>query len=83
MRTYDCIHYYNLTPIAEKINSIINQNEKVTEAIVTKLSVPYFYMLYNIHQSLKYQLETVSKKCHSIFRHEKKNGHDLTSVVAR
>lgn len=64
--THTFLHYYDLIPISNQINTLKQQYNDVTQAIQQGLSSPYFYALQNFEQGIKFQLELVETKFNSI-----------------
>lgn len=61
------LHYFDLIPVSNQINTLKQQYNDVTKAIEQGLSSPYFYALQNFNQGILFQLELVENKFNSIY----------------
>lgn len=60
------LHYFDLVPIANQIDTLKQQYNDVTQAIKKGLSSPYFHALQNFNQGILFQLEQVENKFKSV-----------------
>lgn len=79
---HDFVHYYDLKPIAQEIETISLQYDSITKALNS--CYPYFSNLQNFDISLQYQLKSAKRKLDTIYPiHRTKRGliNGLGSII--
>lgn len=79
---HDFVHYYDLKPLSQEIETISQQYDSITKTINNRH--PYFPNLQNFDLSLKYQLKSAKRKLDTIYpTHRTKRGliNGLGSII--
>lgn len=68
--THEFIHYFNLQPVNNQINTIIDHYNEIEVAIKEDLCFPYIYSLSNFKQHILFQINLAKQKFISVYPFE-------------